>query len=650
MSTELKKEFFLSNWESSSDLFNFYRQMADPSLDSLEVTISCLLDLPHDRIRRLQVRSWDIKADFEQLIADQALESADTEEIRVGLKHALEIVTTIEHIHYLGGMSLYTEKPDPNKLAREYYDNIQVRIDERRIAELVTQVQSEPNLRERARLATALRHKLLEHVNKFSFSFRSKIESVLVEQSWENLVSHLVDVELISGDYVYSSFGIQRAARIAEAGIRRYQLELRLEQLPAIDQKIFDELREQFGAKAANLVMANDLVESIKEYMGGDVLELMFCVPDFRLVPVYVFQNWKEGKDIDEQLRLIFNWANNLTKRRGLSSDNMVSADYIVRSSAVCSEDGKKVTGAGIYESVVVHAGSTFEDFKQAAIKVYKSVKSQKAKDYRAENGISTEEMGLIVQKYVAEDIEKNDSCERPRKGYANSVTPGVPNLMEIVTGTSRNYTRRDENDFFFGLRYSLNPIFRDIFHFLPDRNKVDPFLLVRVSRISAILERVWGGPVQIEFAQDKYLGLSIVQVRQLPEDSFCQACEVKFPDKPVLFSGTGVGVGDFQLSVLDKASDNRCKKGLVIFETNFMFSSEGDIRSLPQKGAVVICSANALEEDGHIQTLCAEKGLLCLFPRDPESGLDNLNFQKLAPLKRARIVSNGIEARLYAL
>ena len=50
----------------------------------------------------------------------------------------------------------------------------------------------------------------------------------------------------------------------------------------------------------------------------------------------------------------------------------------MIRSSAVYSEDGDEITGAGVYQSVALEGDSTFEDFV-GVTEVYESCNSESA-------------------------------------------------------------------------------------------------------------------------------------------------------------------------------------------------------------------------------------------------------------------------------
>jgi hypothetical protein len=166
------------------------------------------------------------------------------------------------------------------------------------------------------------------------------------------------------------------------------------------------------------------------------------------------------------------------------------------------------------------------------------------------------------------------------------------------------------------------------------------------VSRFTSIIEKIWKKDIQAEFVIDGYT-VNFVQVRELPKNVLFQAPEVQFPDEPPIHSGAAIGIGDMELPVLDNQDDNSDKTGIVVFSTNEMFSMGDNSYRLPKEGAVVISRDTGMS--GHIQTLCAERGLICIFPDvNEKEDMPTLNYYALSSLKNMRIVTNGFQGRVY--
>jgi hypothetical protein len=69
-------------------------------------------------------------------------------------------------------------------------------------------------------------------------------------------------------------------------------------------------------------------------------------IPEFNLLGVDVYKQWLLGEAIRDELKEFY-----------------TGGALMIRSSAVYSEDGEAMTGAGVYQSVALEEDSTFEDF-----------------------------------------------------------------------------------------------------------------------------------------------------------------------------------------------------------------------------------------------------------------------------------------------
>jgi hypothetical protein len=628
-------------------LSKFYLQMANPSLEFLEAVSGSLVKMPFGHLRELRSAANSAADNPKQFFGKHEVEIEDFERLSDGVSHSRELLDNIVHRYdYETGEISWGGPIDPKVLAESTYQRIQIRTGERQIGNTVEQVRNEQDLRKRYRKGLKLKKQVLDYVNGFPFTFFDSYDrEEQVPPTWANLSrgSRLsVQLDTMGGTSV-GNFGVSEAVSIAQAAISRYAFEKKLKKLPTLDQNKFDQLRFRFGAKAANLMILSENVGEInnlrKNFLSGDIV-----VPEFKVVSVDSFRAWREGKLLDIDLRPYFEWASGLKENDAWWAEDKRNANYIVRSSAVFSEDGATVTGAGIYESVWVGRGSTFSEFKDAVTKVYESVDSPKAIAYRTEHGIEQEEMGLVVQKFITPRVDKisNKSSE----GYINSRLTGVPSLIELVTGTSRNFINREALDFFLALDpHDQEGAFRRVHHFRPDLYKVNADLVINVAQYTSAIERIWNRDVQCEFVVD---GSSyyFVQVRELPPTFSSQGLEVQFPEETPIYSGASVGVGDVELSILDSHDDNSDKVGAAIFIGNYGWTNKENDYRLPKEGAVIIYNSDGT--NGHIQTICAEKGLICVFPDANEDENSAPYYSDLEKLKRVRIVSNGIEARVY--
>jgi hypothetical protein len=100
-------------------------------------------------------------------------------------------------------------------------------------------------------------------------------------------------------------------------------------------------------------------------------------------------------------------------------------------------------------------------------------------------------------------------------------------------------------------------------------------------------------------------------------------------------------------LRVLHKDADNTDEEGVVIVGGNHKWTYKGNDDGIPKSGAVIMTNDHGAS--GHVQTICAEKGVLCLFPDHDIDVSDEKNGYVAAQREdQLRIVSNGIVGKVY--
>ncbi len=623
-------------------LSNLFVQMADPSLEFIKNTSAQLQAIPEDQLKELGYSIYTASNCPDEFFDKNGIKRDNSEKLSTGIENTGQFIDDIQNLNR------YSE--ETTDLAQVVFDKIQVNNGERQIVLSSSEVHQEPDLKRKYSMALKLRTQILEYVKKWPFTFLRGHSDESLPTTWQTLSEpSRLSVRLnMHGSSLLGGPQLLSAVDTVQGALRRLPFEKKLEELPQKDQERFDELRLQFGAKGANLILLSELVGTINELQRNKFCDLEIAVPDFKVVPVDIYHSWKAGKPIDDELRTYYEWAKELKEEPDWreSDTELQSSDYIVRSSAVFSEDGATVTGAGIYDSVRVSSRKDFEGFIDAVMQVYESTDSPRAMSYRKQNGIEGEDMGLVIQRYVSP--RSMGMFHRDQGGYANSRMAGVPGLMEVITQSSRNFINRKELDFFLALKAATNNrAFRGVHHFLPDQYKVQPSLPIEIAQVASIIERIWAKDIQLEFVVADYGIINLVQVRELPETT--QGIEVVFPDETPVHTGASIGVGDMDVPVLEEGYDNSKKTGVIVLRGNYGWSMKNNDHYLPKEGAVVIFGSDG--ENGHIQTLCAEKGLLCVFPDINDHGLDattGSRFRDLSDLKRMRILSNGFEARVY--
>lgn len=424
------------------------------------------------------------------------------------------------------------------------------------------------------------------------------------------------------------------------------------------------ELHEKYGAKAANLMQLDKVLDKLHESDVGIAKELK--VPRFMAVGVDTYDSWRQDQSIDEQVSEILEW---LSKNP--------DARYAVRSSSVHSEDGEH-TGAGIYESVLLPEKPTPAQIIETMEKVYKSVDSTTALAYRNKIGVDEEKMGLVIQEVGVDNL---GDC---RIGTINTVMNGVSELADYSIEEGVHPLSAEENSNSrrrtlplnrtgmlqeFGLdtywRYPDAPRF----HVPPDTNVHFPYESWLATQASILAEKIAGRPIQVEFAFDgEEEGLSIVQSRPLPQELLKNQEFIGFPAREdVLYKGRSVGVlNGVEALVTDnfgrmsreiEEAEEKDENLSVVFSVKSSHASGGvaniyidrlsEMNEQQRKKIIVLVKERPSADDysgyGHLETLFAEMGI-SLICHDPRSG------GRIGPQdgQKVTVYSNGYEGKIY--
>lgn len=619
---------------------HFFLDMSNPTVDTIEKLLQNLIKLPQDGLDRARATVWST---LQLPITDTLVKSGHKATVAREIEKGMINTETIMHDLI---SELDYDHLDPKRIAKNTHERFAVQTAEQDMDRQVELIRNEPDLKKRRSIGIKLKKDILAFAQNFDVRFSPKYgRDKTLEPTWKNLTENLeFNHEIHIGNSYQSGGRLNRAVTEAHAAIKRFNYEKKLNSVPKIDRVEFESLRQVYGSKAANLMILAGRVQQLNG-LRDKFDNKQLAVPEFRAVPTDIYTAWVNGVGLDEKLQEYFDWANGL-ENKNYWDEILGNCDYIVRSSAVNSEDGENVTGAGIYESVVVQANSGYEAFKEAVLKVYESAQSEKAKSYRKMHGIGEEKMGLVIQKHIKPHDFFSIRAEKSANGYINSSTTGIPELMEIVTKSSRNFIRRKDMDAYLALDADRNTDnFYPVHHFAPDTFIADEAMMLKASQLTLEIEKIWGCKIQIEFVFSN-LHINCVQVREIPNKSLDEINIPQFPETGEIHSGAAIGIGDSVLNVLSCDEYNGEKTGVVVIPTNLMWSMEGSPDELPKSGAVIIKGAGG--ENGHIQTLCAEAGLICIFPDINQDYFTRLGFQDLEKHDRLRIISNGIEGRVY--
>ncbi len=591
--------------EQTARLKRFYIGMADPTEENLLRACRLLNKLPFESLKKLSSKTLNAHHSPQNIFANEGENTTEREKLNKGTGNTGWLIDDIliRRKNPFDSKEVKLSDAELREIASRQYDSLLKENKKSEIFKLSEAVKNESDLQRRSELGSIL--------------------AVMIREPG------------LPEDFLRYNMQISDIARSAG---ERAIFEDRLEKMPKKDRLHFKILRKKYGAKGANLLLLNGVIEEIN--MLYDTENYQLKIPEFQVVPASLYVEWKSGKPTEKQLTHYYQQVQKINH-----TDR--SAGVIVRSSAIHSEDGEKVTGAGIYDSVpILDDNLNYNSFKNAVVDVYKSTNSDKARAYRREHGIKEEQMGLIVQDYLYVDNE----------GYLNTHLPGVPGLTEIVTRRSRNFVKHNELDFYLAsVIYSKG--FKDAHHFPPDENRVQSQALLALGQRAMILERLWGNSIQLEFVLlgDKFAfnnSINLVQIRDIPTVLSSKHTEIIFPEEKPLHMGAAIGVADASYDILDTHSFNNKKRGLVVLSENHEWSKFGDERKLPKE--VVVMLVNSWGANGHIQTICAERGLICIYPGDlSRSDYQgempvNINYNEFMNKKVVRVVSNGIEARVY--
>jgi hypothetical protein len=603
-------------------IYNFCMEMAVSSDEVIEANARRLISLPNEKQEKLMncLIAASTRLAIDVYFKPHGVEVTDRERVSMGAVYALSATRRIEKEmkRDLGSDEVTVITPDSIRLATMKLEDCR-------------------DSGERYKLASSLIGSVQSYITDNHLKLRRGLGWQEFEPTLENLVKGIFKIER-NGEIVEKGF-INQAVEDVHAAFLLHELEEKIKLLPLKDKKRFEKLRREFGAKGANLMLLVEALDTLKSLnIDTDFLGPLPEVPEFSLAPTSLYLKWKNGELTDDDLHPYFEFTKNLLKPNGEKDS------CIVRSSAVYSEDGEELTGAGKYRSVVVDGNWDFAAFKKAVEEVYESVESTEAIDYRKSNGIEIEEMGLVVQRYIPGE-----------RGYVNSQLAGNSKLIEIKTARSRNFVNRHNMSFLLGMniqhanaQFGYFDIFDKVHHFPPDEMLVNEDGLVNVAKYALIIEKLWGRPVNIEFVED--LGVrSFVQVREIPKRALLGTEAVEFPNEDPIHTDAAINSGDLELEVLNDQDDISQKRGVIIIESNMLLSESDVSPILPREGAVIIADGEG--PNGHIQTLCAELGLICLFPPtgyyNSHKALDYQNLLKLVG-KKLRVVANGMEGRVY--
>jgi len=400
-----------------------------------------------------------------------------------------------------------------------------------------------------------------------------------------------------------------------------------------------------------------DNIEDVYQGIYNDLSYRNIKGFNFNLLPsmeidIKLYKSWKNWENINNKIENLYNECVEYFDQENAKDDNgrnklPKEIEWImVRSSAVNSEDNKKTSGAGIYESF--WDIQSLEHFKEAVVKIFESVDSKKAIAHRKEYWIKEEFMGLVIMPYINSD---SPDC----LWYVNTSRVGKPHLLDIKDGKWRTIT----------LEKDLIPADLDEMHLSRyvstlQNIDLDESTGFRISNsgfsknmeLIYFMEKFLKIPLQFEFVStndrtswygSKDWEVYIVQMRPLNYSDISTKIPT-FPSENHIHEWRSVIPWDIivdydELKITSSSHQATIRRAMSD-------SSSLDIISRDLYKAVIIYDWFSTET-WHIETLCTEKGIICI-TNDPTK--EDYSEENLWKYKKLRIVSDWEIARVYPI
>lgn len=216
-----------------------------------------------------------------------------------------------------------------------------------------------------------------------------------------------------------------------------------------------------------------------------------------------------------------------------------------VRSSGLISEDNDKFSGAGIYDSFFLEPKElTPQNLQKAVLRVYASVDSERAVDYRRKAELGDERMAVVVQE-IAEG----------ENGVAMSRLPSRAGIIPVSWSEIRGAVVQ-------GIKKAAHTVFvaeeRERYHAVYEDENLDwcngqsEYVQEHIGPLIKQLRQRYGRDFELEFAVNmprdsrdkKPRDIYLLQIRPLTN---IQDKKVKFPrKKPIFKADYCMGVGEY--------------------------------------------------------------------------------------------------------
>lgn len=400
---------------------------------------------------------------------------------------------------------------------------------------------------------------------------------------------------------------------------------------------------QKFGGKGTGLIWLSQNTD------------LGFNVPEFEIIDTSYHEEFLKQPSCTESLE----------KKCLELADKFKEKSVAVRSSAVVSEDNEELSGAGIYDTFFLYGNELKPNtLVDAVLKVYESVNSPRAVQYRKENGLDDERMAVVVQK-LSHDI-----------GFYNGVTQSrlqaVPRIVPVswsyeVGAVVEGKGSKIKTVYLRKVGRGKESYYKT--HFISDNSNHGDAREVNEVIIPIILglKERYGKDFEAEFSAD--FEREIVNMLQIRPLTNISDEKVVFPKKEILFtsgtSGCCMGAGEYIGPWVHKDDVNmmwdepeqyafiipsmpqtvekdaklrswlEVQKGKPVFDYN---------RLTPNKRVIVV--TKRLHYGSHAMTIANEKGIICMGKYQEKDELTE--HLKERNIKYIHLVCNGLIGRAY--
>lgn len=422
------------------------------------------------------------------------------------------------------------------------------------------------------------------------------------------------------------------------------EMQLLAESFLSFDEHEYKRLREAYGTKAATLFIFDRAITAFHSAVENIHDVANFKVPKFTAASVELHKMFKNGDErYEDHLEEVRQQAISVTNDR--YDPELYRPLVVIRSSAVLSEDGINASGAGIYASVPADPRDPVS-FRQATETVFDSIDTDKARAYLKEKGIENEHMGLLIQRYIEDTKDYNETCAY---GNVQSSDP-FDRFISLSSKTGELLFDRAATE----ARFMIKPPYglkQPTLHYNPDHTSLISYFSrkgAELANAALFAEKLFGRQVELEFALDDSNTAYIVQVRPLPNQEKPEV--IKFPsDIEPFVECRAIGVGDVIVTVRD---NGKYTGDEMTFDWVDNEQQTGDTLKARDEKTVFVIDYND-GESGHIQMLARERGQICLYPNALAVLPPGLSNELEADpqqnrVRTFRVVSDGYRGAIY--